>query len=145
MAAGVDPAPRTAVAADQLLSHVSFVSAPDASMLVHGIYPKVDSPCVRPVQPLLHARFPGTVEVGRDTDGTLFVIGVLPFERYLEGIAEMPRTWPLEALKAQAVAARSYALANLTYPDPTGDRLGYDLCATTACQVYAGMRVSNGP
>jgi SpoIID/LytB domain protein len=144
-AAGVDPALRTAAAASQPPSHVGFVSAPDASVLIHGIYPKVDSPCVRPVQPLLHSRFPGTVEVGRDTDGTLFVIGVLPFERYLEGIAEMPRTWPLEALEAQAVAARSYALANLAYPDPTGDRLGYDLCATTACQVYAGMRVSNGP
>lgn len=41
------------------------------------------------------------------------VIGVLPMQDYLLGVVghEMPRTWPLEALKAQAVAARSYALA----------------------------------
>jgi SpoIID/LytB domain protein len=127
------------------LPRFSFVSAPGGSLLVHGTYPKVDSPCVRPVQPLIHSRFPGTVEVGRDTDGSLFVIGVLPFEEYLEGIAEVPRTWPMASLKAQVVAARSYALANMAYPDETGDRLGYDLCATTACQVYAGLRVGGGP
>jgi SpoIID/LytB domain protein len=124
---------------------VSFVADPGASVLVLGTYPKVPSPCVDPTQPVLRARFPGTIEVSRDSDGSLFVIGVLPFEEYLRGIAEMPRSWPMAALKAQAVAARSYALANLAYPDPTGDRLGYDLCATTACQVYAGMRVSAGP
>jgi SpoIID/LytB domain protein len=136
---------RTAGAASTPLPRILFTSAPGASVLVHGTYPKVDSPCVRPVQPILHSRFPGTVEVGRDTDGTLFVIGVLPFEQYLEGIAEVPRTWPMAALEAQVVAARSYALAHMSYPDTTGDRLGYDLCATTACQVYAGMRVGAGP
>ena len=57
----------------------------------------------------------------------------------------MPRTWPMEALKAQAVAARSYALAHMRYPDPTGEELGYQLCATDACQVYPGMGVSAGP
>jgi SpoIID/LytB domain protein len=124
---------------------VSFVATPGSSVLVHGTYPKVVSPCVHTVQPILHSRFPGTVEIGRDTEGSLFVIGVLPFEQYLEGIAEVPRTWPMDALEAQVVAARSYALANLAYPDATGDRLGYDLCATTACQVYAGMRVGAGP
>lgn len=127
------------------LPRVSFISAPGSSVLLHGIYPKVASPCVKPVQPLLHSRFPGTIEIGRDTDGSLFVIGVLTFEQYLEGIAEVPRTWPMAALKAQVVAARSYALANMAYPDATGDRLGYELCATTACQVYAGMRVGAGP
>jgi SpoIID/LytB domain protein len=135
----------TARGATEPLPRVSFISAPGSSVLLHGIYPKVDSPCVKPVQPLLHSRFPGTVEIGRDTDGSLFVIGVLTFEQYLEGIAEVPRTWPIAALKAQVVAARSYALAHMAYPDSTGDRLGYDLCATTACQVYAGMRVGAGP
>jgi SpoIID/LytB domain protein len=138
-------AQRNAGAAAEPLPRVSFISAPGSSVLLHGIYPKVDSPCVKPVQPLLHSRFPGTVEIGRDTNGSLFVIGVLPFEQYLEGIAEVPRTWPIAALKAQVVAARSYALAHMAYPDSTGDRLGYDLCATTACQVYAGMRVGAGP
>jgi stage II sporulation protein D len=124
---------------------IRFTAAPGASILVQGTYPKVSNDCVDPVQPLLHARFPGTIEVGVDTDGKLFVIGELPFEDYLKGIAEVPRLWPTAALKAQVVAARSYALANMAYPDSTGDRLGYDLCATTSCQVFVGMGISGGP
>jgi SpoIID/LytB domain protein len=124
---------------------VRFEASPGGSLLVHGTYPHVDSPCALTTQPLLHARYTGTIEVGRDTDGKLFVIGELPFEEYLEGIAEVPRTWPLAALKAQVVAARSYALAHMAYPDATGDRLGYQLCATDACQVYRGLGVSGGP
>jgi SpoIID/LytB domain protein len=45
----------------------------------------------------------------------LYEYGDVPFEnQYLMGIHEMPRSWPMEALKAQAVAARSYAMANLS-------------------------------
>lgn len=124
---------------------VRFVAAPGASLLVHGTYPEVESRCVRPVQPVLHARYPGTLEVGRDADGTLFVIGVLPFERYLEGIAEVPRAWPMEVLKAQVVAARTYAMARMGRPTEEGVRLGYQLCATDLCQVYRGLGVAEGP
>ncbi|MCX7881042.1 MAG: SpoIID/LytB domain-containing protein [Patescibacteria group bacterium] len=55
--------------------------------------------------------------------------GVFNIEDYLKRIYEMPADWPLEALKAQAVAARSYALAytnNGTRP----------ICATDYCQVF---------
>jgi SpoIID/LytB domain protein len=97
------------------------------------------------VIPVLHARYGGTIEVGRDRDGKLFIIGELPVEEYVEGIAEVPRSWPMAALKAQAVAARSYGLAHLGIPDPTGEELGYDLCSTTACQVYRGLGVALGP
>jgi SpoIID/LytB domain protein len=83
--------------------------------------------------------------VGRDTDGSLFVVAELPFEQYVQGIAEVPRTWPMEALKAQAVAARTYALSHLDPSDPTAARLGYQLCATDQCQVYRGLGVSRGP
>lgn len=66
------------------------------------------------------------------------VINVLNLEAYLRGVvpAEMgPRAFPAaEALKAQAVAARTYAVAHLG--DHEAD--GYDLCDTTACQVYGG-------
>jgi SpoIID/LytB domain protein len=114
-------------------------------MLVVGTYPTVTSQCVDTTQPLLRARYAGAIEVGRDSDGSLFVVGELPFEEYLKGIAEVPRTWPMAALKAQVVAARTYALAHLSYPDPTGDRLGYDLCASDQCQVYRGWGISHGP
>jgi len=46
---------------------------------------------------------------------TFDVIGVLPLENYLVGVvaSEMPLSWPIEALKAQAVAARSYTLVSM--------------------------------
>ncbi|MCL6479401.1 MAG: SpoIID/LytB domain-containing protein [Peptococcaceae bacterium] len=68
--------------------------------------------------------------------GGVTVINELPLEEYLYGVVprEMPASWPEEALKAQAVAARSYALANLgTYRD-----LGFDLLAVQLNQVYGG-------
>jgi stage II sporulation protein D len=66
--------------------------------------------------------------------GRLLVINVVDLEHYLQGVvpAEMQASWPLEALKAQAVAARTYVLANL---HPAG---AYDVCATSDCQVYRG-------
>src|SRR5438445_4856354 len=51
----------------------------------------------------------------------------------------------MEALKAQVVAARSYALATIGYPDPTGTALGYQLCSTDACQVDRGLGIAQGP
>lgn len=63
------------------------------------------------------------------------VVNVLDLEAYLRGVvpAEMAASWPMEALKAQAVASRSYTLVSL---DPEAR---YDLCATTDCQVYGGV------
>ncbi len=63
------------------------------------------------------------------------VVNVVSVEDYLRGVvpSEMAASWPLEALKAQAVAARSYTLTSL---DPSAR---YDLCATDDCQVYRGV------
>src|SRR5437879_161608 len=44
-----------------------------------------------------------------------------------------------------ARAARSYSLATIGYPDPTGTALGYQLCSTDACQVYRGLGIAQGP
>lgn len=57
--------------------------------------------------------------------------GEMPLEQYLLGVYEMPNSWPAEAQKAQAVAARSYALAY------TGGG-AREICTTQACQVYKG-------
>lgn len=123
-------------------SRVRFTAAPGESLLVHGEYPPTQSSCVDPYQPLLHARYRGTVEVLRASDGSLSLIGELSFEDYLKGIAEVPRDWPEEALKAQVVAARTYALNRMLSGSSSGQ---YDLCATTECQVYVGMKVEAGP
>ena len=80
----------------------------------------------------------GVAEINFNSSGTLVAINELPLEQYLYGV--VPRELPpdpfheLEAQKAQAVAARTYAYANL------GKRSqdGYDLLATTADQVYGG-------
>jgi stage II sporulation protein D len=58
-------------------------------------------------------------------------------EDYVRGVvpAEMPTSWPADAVRAQAVAARSYAVRLRT----TRRYASYDLCDTTACQVYRGM------
>jgi stage II sporulation protein D len=82
-------------------------------------------------------RYHGRLRV-RASGDELLIINQLNLESYLKGVvpAEMgPSQFPqLDALKAQAVAARTYAVAHLG--DAEAD--GYDLCATPACQVYAG-------
>lgn len=68
--------------------------------------------------------------------GKLTVINNVGIEDYTKGVvpSEMPSGWESEALKAQAIAARSYALANLG----KRARLGFDLNDTTEDQVYGG-------
>ena len=65
----------------------------------------------------------------------LRVVNVVALESYLQGVVagEMPFSWPAEALKAQAVAARSYALANVLKGKP------FDLYADVRSQVYTGV------
>lgn len=69
--------------------------------------------------------------------GRLMVVNLVPLEDYLLGVlpAEMPEGFPLEALKAQAVVARTFAVHRLN------PRAPYDLCATELCQVYLGIAV----
>jgi SpoIID/LytB domain protein len=81
----------------------------------------------------------GAIQVVTGTDGRQYTLNVLPAEDYLRGVVprESPASWGslpngLEALKAQAVAARSYALASAR---PTS---GATTCDTTSCQVYLG-------
>lgn len=68
-------------------------------------------------------------------DNTLKIINVVDIEVYLQGVipVEMKADWHLEALKAQAVAARTYVLAHLA-PNKT-----HDVCATQGCQRYDGF------
>jgi stage II sporulation protein D len=84
-------------------------------------------------------RYRGTLRVYLNDRGSLNLINELTLDDYLRGVVpkEMgPLLYnELEALKAQAVAARSYTLFHL------GEwvREGFDICATPRCQVYGGM------
>jgi stage II sporulation protein D len=93
----------------------------------------------------LLARYPGTLWVERADDGTLELLVTMSFEKYLQGIAEVPASWPRAALQAQAVAARSYALATTGWTGEEGETLPTPICATTACQVYRGIPVPFEP
>lgn len=85
-------------------------------------------------------RYRGNLEIRVNGDG-LTVINELPIEQYLYGVvpSEMPATFPLEALKAQAVAARSYLIAQL---GSYGSH-GFDVMDSQASQIYRGYDVEN--
>lgn len=72
----------------------------------------------------------------RINGGMLTVVNILGLEDYVKGVIpyEMSNSWPLEALKAQAVAARSYAVSLGTVHGSHH----FDACTTTHCQVYQG-------
>lgn len=78
----------------------------------------------------LRSAAPTPGSAARDTVNVVgldaYVTGVIPYE--------MPTSWPAEALKAQAVAARSFAL----YTRAANAGRHYQICDTTSCQVYAG-------
>jgi stage II sporulation protein D len=83
----------------------------------------------------------GQIKLTAASDG-IVVANRLPLERYLLGLAEVPPDWPAEALKAQAIAARTYALNTLDRP-PAGAAAtyGFDICASIECQVFSGAEV----
>jgi SpoIID/LytB domain protein len=72
--------------------------------------------------------------------GKILPVNELPIEDYLKGVIgyEMSNSYPIEALKAQAVAARNYAISNMDKHRSDG----YDLCDTIDCQVYRGYNPS---
>jgi SpoIID/LytB domain protein len=78
----------------------------------------------------------GTLRTSDIAGAHFDTINVLPLETYLRGVVprESPSGWRPAALQAQAVAARTYAAYHRKW---AGSR-GYDLCDTTACQVYGG-------
>lgn len=77
----------------------------------------------------------GRLQVRAGGDGRLLVINQLPLERYLPSVvgSEMPAAWPQAALRAQAVAARTYAISQLK------PKALFDLKATVDSQVYRGV------
>ena len=78
----------------------------------------------------------GTMRMHRDGRRSVLAVNDVSLEQYLYGVvaAEMPASWAREALRAQAVVARSYALRSRA---PATDR--FDVYADTRSQVYAGI------
>jgi len=80
----------------------------------------------------------GKLEIKHDKKrATLLAINIVNIEEYLMGVmsSEMPKQFPMNALRAQAVLARTYAMKHLG----KHKAYGYDLCDTQNCQVYGGV------
>ena len=82
-------------------------------------------------------RYGGTLTIVPKAGARVVLVNTLPLEDYLKDVvpAEMPFSWGAEALKAQAIAARTYALRKILLAGP-GD---FDLEGTTYDQAYGGL------
>jgi stage II sporulation protein D len=80
----------------------------------------------------------GWIEIRKKKNGLLLVVNELDVEDYLKGVvaAEVPPDWRYEALKAQAIASRTYAL----YQKRSAGNRPYHILATVDSQVYSGNR-----
>ena len=83
-------------------------------------------------------QYRGVMELYPAGNNDFHIINILNMEEYLFSVvpAEMPAWWPDEAIKAQAIAARSYAMSNLG----RHRNKGYDLCDTVHCAAYNGVK-----
>ncbi len=86
-------------------------------------------------------RYRTSIELRKFPGSQITVINELSLSDYLGGVVPLEigtTETPFEALKAQSVAARTYAVANHKHSE-----LGFDLCNSTCCQVYGGYDVEN--
>ena len=79
-------------------------------------------------------KYPGSFEYLRTSGGNLTVMNLVDLENYVKGVIpyEMDDDWPLAALEAQAVCARTYACRTTSHQH-------FDVCNSTCCQVYYGV------
>lgn len=86
----------------------------------------------------LNGSYRGTLEIRRFSNSDLTVINELTIEEYLYGVIpnESPASWNIEALKAQTLAARSYAVFQIR--ERRFKQFDFDVCRTITSQVYYG-------
>ena len=84
-------------------------------------------------------KYKGGFEYVRPSGGDLRVINVVDLEDYVKGVVpyEMNGDWPLAALEAQAVCARTFACRNTKHQN-----YDFDVCSGTCCQVYNGTNTA---
>ena len=79
----------------------------------------------------------GSIILKKDSNGLLTVINRVGMEDYIAAVTavEMSPSWHIEALKVQAVCARTYAMRNMG----KHSKYGFDLCSSVDCQAYKGV------
>jgi stage II sporulation protein D len=122
--------PRGALSLDAQLR----LPAVDGTGVAKAVPPLTIRPAKQALLALDGKQYRGKLEIAAQR-GFLGVVNVVPLESYLQGVVpgEVPHSWPTETLKAQSVAARSYALANLVKGKP------FDLYSDVRSQVYGGV------
>jgi SpoIID/LytB domain protein len=85
--------------------------------------------------------YPATLKIfpsGKAAKSGLTLVNILPLDDYVAGVTakEMPASFSLEALRAQAIAVRSYSLYYLGLKHIAE---GFDLCSGSDCQMYSGL------
>ncbi|MDD6188694.1 MAG: SpoIID/LytB domain-containing protein [Clostridiales bacterium] len=101
-----------------------------------AVKPRPDDSGEKPQTWFKGYKYYGAFQYTRLTGNNITVVNVVDIEDYIKGVVpyEMNTLWPIEALKAQAVCARTYAAAHIN-----GHRsYGFDLCRTVDCQAYYG-------
>ncbi len=136
--------PGTARAQSATSERLILTPSENTTFRVQAVYNNAGVTCETKKRRDLNARYRGKLEIIRQSDGRLAIIDHLTFDEYLRGLAEVPRSWPFETLKAQVVAARSYGLYHLQHRSTAAEKLGYDICSTDQCQVYRGVQVEQG-
>ena len=105
-----------------------------------GIMPRATS-SEKPETWFRNYRYNGGFQYARRDGALLTVVHFVNIEDYIKGVIphEMSNAFPIEALKAQACCARTYALASLSKHGSSG----FDLCVEEHCQVYGGRGSAN--
>ena len=88
-------------------------------------------------------RYKGAIELVKEKNGCITVINELFLEEYVMGVlaGEIPGSWPMEALKAQAIAARTFALYK--QDEAKKKNQTYDIENSALAQMYIGSRLVN--
>ena len=121
------------------------VLAPDGTTVLHSAVVS-GAPAMRPLEastslqvasrPSIYNSYRGCLVLVLGTS-SVSVVNHVELDQYLRGVvpAEMPTSWPREALRAQVIAARSYAVRELNPGTGT-----YDMVDDTRSQLYRGIR-----
>lgn len=117
-----------------------FIILPSILLSTHAIFHKIPSPAIPEIF-VNKIKTPEYINVYRHAYG---VTEVIPFEDYIKGVVagEMPSTFEHEALKAQAIAARTYSLSKIIRSGDNGNPDAHPdapLCDSTHCQVYRSI------
>ena len=125
----------------------SEIRATPDGMLINGRYLPREGVQIQPARDatidLNGQRLRGTVEIRQQNDNALLVINHIGLEDYLRGVLsnEVPHYWSKEALRAVAIAARTYAL----YQRLSKAAIDFDLSSDVLSQVYGGKSSEKGP